>query len=325
MTILVTGGTGFVGSNLVRALAETGHEILCFDYVPPNTLVKGFLKPWESQITFIQGDILDPDSVEKLTTNKITKIVHAAVFTGIFPEIEQSQSSLILETNIIGTKNMLELARQVVPERFLYVSSGSVYGEGHDPEEVLKETAELLPKTLYESTKYASELITRRYGELHGCETVSVRLSSPYGPMERITGHRANQSLLKELTGKVLRKEPLEIGDLSHGRDYTYITDIAHGILAVLEATNLSFDTYNVSSGIWITLEDIVNALKELKPDIQIIDATSKDIGALTGTLDRGPLDVTRLQTDIGHIAKYNLVSGLKEYIAWRQEFSFYE
>ena len=74
--------------------------------------------------------------------------MHAAVFTGIFPEIEQSQSSLILETNIIGTKNMLELARQVVPERFLYVSSGSVYGEGHDPEEVLKETAELLPKTL---------------------------------------------------------------------------------------------------------------------------------------------------------------------------------
>ena len=72
MTTLVTGGTGFVGSNLVKVLAEQGHEIICFDYVAPDNLVKRFLKPWEQQITFIQGDILNRESIEQLVGYKIT-------------------------------------------------------------------------------------------------------------------------------------------------------------------------------------------------------------------------------------------------------------
>ncbi len=325
MTTLVTGGTGFVGSNLVKVLAEQGHEIICFDYVAPDNLVKRFLKPWEQQITFIQGDILNRESIEQLVGYKITRIVHAAVFTGILPEVEQSQSSLIVETNIIGTRNILDLATLIVPERFLYVSSGAVYGEGRDSSEVLKEDSVLSPRSLYESTKYASELMTRRYGELHGFETVSVRLSSPYGPMERVSGHRANQSILKDLTAKIIRSEPLEVGDRNYGRDYTYITDIALGILAILEAPSINFDVYNNSSGIWITLGDIIDSLQTLVPSVELITTASKETSTSIVTGTRGPLDVTKLRNDIGYTPKYDLLSGLREYLEWRHNFSYYD
>ena len=325
MSTLVTGGTGFVGSNIVKAMAEIGHEVICFDYVAANELAKDYLRSWQQQITFVQGDMLDRESVEQLADYKITKIVHAAVFTGVLPEVEHSRSRSIIETNIIGTTNLLEFAKQIVPDRFVYVSSGSVYGEDRDPSEVLKEDAILLPRSLYESTKYASELLTRRYGELHGFQTASVRLSSPYGPMERVTGHRANQSVMKDLTGRLIRGEAIEVGDRSSGRDYTYVADIAGGIRAILEAPSLGFDAYNNSAGIWITLGNIIDALQELDPNIKLIPSSSQQPSDMRGSSMRGPMDISRLRDDIGYTAKYDLLSGLREYIEWRNSSSFYE
>ena len=164
MATLVTGGTGFVGSNIVKALAQRGRKIICFDLAPPNDLVKKYLEPWAEQMVFIQGDILDKSNLEQLASHDITHIVHAAVFTGVLSEVEVSRSYSIVAINVMGTTNMLELACRLPTERFLYVSSGSVYGEGQDPIEVLYEDSPLNPRSLYGATKYTSELLTRRYG-----------------------------------------------------------------------------------------------------------------------------------------------------------------
>ena len=324
MATLVTGGTGFVGSNIVKTLLQRGHEVVCFDLIAPDALVRKYVEPWAERVTFIQGDILKAGDLERAAVgHSITKIVHAAVFTGIRPDIEAERSRSIVDINVAGTANLLDLARGLSLERFLYVSSGSVYGEGRDPDEMLREDAPLYPRTLYASTKYTSELLTRRYSDLHGFPTVSVRLSSPYGPMERVTGHRALMSVPYELTGNAVRGEPIRVGDRTLGRDYTYVADTAAGICTVLDAPSLTYEAYNISAGPLVTVEEMVLALQELRPSLQVIDDPAKEFGIMRPGTGRGVLDVTRLRDDLGFEASFDLTAGIVDYLQWRETFPF--
>ncbi len=329
MATLLTGGTGFVGSNILKSLAQRSHEVICFDLVPPNDLVKRYIEPWSGQITFVQGDITRTEDVQQLLSQNITRIVHAAVFTGVLPEIETSQGRSIVEINVMGTTNVLELARELSVERFVYVSSGSVYGEQPNPDKVLHEDSPLYPRSLYAVTKYQSELLTRRYGELHGFEAVSVRLDVPYGPMERVTGHRANQSLMKGWTGSIVKGGPIVVSDRTHRIDFAYVEDIASGVCAVLDAPSLSFDVYNNGLGKWSTPDDIIKALQQLEPDLLVREVSPSEARKLLPDifpLEKDYLmDVTRMKEDIGFTAKYDLVSGLREYLNWRREYNFTE
>jgi len=326
MATLVTGGTGFIGSNVIKALAQRGHEVICFDLVPPDDLVKQYLKPWTERVVYVQGDVLRLEDLERITSSDVTKIVHAAVFTGIFPEIESGRSHSIVNINVMGTANVLELACQLPTERFLYVSSGSVYGEREDPSDVLYEDSPLYPRTLYATTKYTSELLIRRYGQLHGFQTVSVRLGGPYGPMERVSGHRANQSIIKEWTGNAMRGEPIRVVDRTIAAQFAYVVDIAEGICTVLDAPSLSYDVYNNSSMQRNTLGDVIEVLLQLRPEFQAIDvspsaASNKAATTLRGRQNR--LDVTRLKEDLGFFGKFDLTSGLGEYMQWRENYHY--
>ena len=265
-------------------------------------MVKDYIQPWSGRVTFVQGDVLNEEDLQRLIEHNIDKVVHAAVFTGIHTDVEAGRSHSIVDINVMGTTNLLDLARRVSVERFLYVSSRSVYGEGRDPEEVLHEDSPLYPRTLYAVSKHISELLTRRYGELHGFETVSVRLGGPYGPMERVTGHRANQSLLKEWTGNIIRGEPIEVGDRTTKRSFTYVRDIADGICVVLDAPSLSHEVYNHESGEWIGLEEVIEALRDLHPNLEVVDVPSREAA---GSGIR--MDVTRLRDDLGFVPRFDL------------------
>ena len=323
MATMVTGGTGFVASNIVRTLAQRGHQVVCFDLVPPNDLLTRYIQRWADKVTFLQGDILSPGDLEQAEDHNIDKIVHAAVFTGVLPEVEISRSRSIVDINVMGTTNLLELARRIKPQRFLYVSSGSVYGDRPEHEEVLREDAELHPHTLYESTKYTSELLTRRFGEMHGFQTVATRLSSPYGPMERVTGHRANQSVIKDITGRIIRGEPIVVSDRNQGRDYTYVADIAGGICSVLDSPNPSHFAYNVSNGHWVSVGDIIDALTEVSPGIHVVETSSGGDNDVSLGGSRSRMDVSRLRDDIGFTAEHDLAAGLTAYLQWREEYGY--
>lgn len=112
MATLVTGGTGFVASNIVRALAEQGHDVVSLDVAPPHDLVNRYWEPWKANIAWVQGDILNPADLQRVgRAHRIDKIVHAAVYTGIREDIERSDSRRIVDMNLAGTANLLDLAR----------------------------------------------------------------------------------------------------------------------------------------------------------------------------------------------------------------------
>ena len=320
MATLVTGGTGFVASNIVKTLAQRGHTVVCLDLVAPDELVKAHIEPWADQVTFVQGDILNEEDVERAAPPDINKIVHAAVFTGILPDIEKGRSRSIVDINIMGTTNLLELARRRSVDRFVYVSSGSVYGDEAAPEEVLHEDTPTNPRSLYAVGKYASELLTRRFGELHEFQTASVRLGGPYGPMERVTGHRANQGILKAWTGNIVKGEPIEVADRSVKRSFSYVTDIAGGVCAVLDAPSLAHDVYNNSWAGWNSLDEVIAVLQELRPELRVIDVAEQN---LSGRDNR--MDVSRMQEDTGFSAQFDLASGLRDYLEWREATGFTE
>ena len=262
MATLVTGGTGFVGANIVKDLANNGHDVVSFDINGPDKLLQQFIGEVASKITFVQGDIVDSASIQLLGQgHQIDKIVHAAVYTVNRTALEIERSRDVIAINLEGTANLLELARTQKVTRFVYVSSGAAYGTALPSDQTLNEETPPAPDNLYGITKFSSEMITRRYGELHGLSTVSVRLSTPYGPMERVTGHRAVMSVFYDWIGRAVRGTTISPQDLAGGRDYIYISDIANGIRTVLDATSLPHNLYNITTGIWVTYQQILDAV----------------------------------------------------------------
>ena len=324
MATLVTGGIGFVGSNIVKGLAQAGHDVVCFDINGPDQLAEKFMGEVSSKVGFVQGDMLDRGVVERLgTEHSIDKIVHAAVFTVNRLELETQRSRDVVAINIEGTANLLELARTSNVDRFVYVSSGAVYGPAATPDQTLNEDAPPVPPNLYGITKYSSELLTRRYGDLHGISTASVRLSTPYGPMERVTGHRAVMSVFYQWTGQALRGAIIQADDMDGGRDYIYVTDIAHGIQAVLDAPTLPHELYNLTTGIWVTYREVLDALTALVPSTQSVETRAAQREPSSEGADRGPLSGHRLFHDLGWTPAYDLKAGLADYIQWRRDSSF--
>ena len=330
MATLVTGGTGFVGANIVRDLARNGHQVVSFDIIGPDQLFQNFIGESSSQVTFVQGDIVDRASVERLgNEHEIGKIVHAAVYTVNREALETERSRDVIAINIEGTANLLELARTQQVSRFVYVSSGAAYGSALPGDQTLNEETPPAPQNLYGITKFASEMITRRYGELHGISTASVRLSTPYGPMERVTGHRAVMSVFYDWTGRAVRGESITAPNLvqgrDQGRDYTYVADIADGIRTVLDAPSLPHGLYNITGGTWVTFQEILDRLVELSPATQVVTPAVSQAKSGGDGYSRGPLSGHRLFDDLGWTPKYDLKAGLADYILWRKDANFLE
>lgn len=318
MTLLVTGGTGFVMSVLVRQWLERDPEAraVILDRSGLDAIAERHFAPVRERLSLVEADVADAAQwQDALAAHAITAVVHGATVTPISRgdaeaekcEPEAHDPARIVEVNLMGTVRMLEWARrQSRLERFVYVSSGSVYRH-HGPDwkgEPLPEDGYVAPLTLYGISKFASEMVVNRYADLFGLSAISVRLASVYGPMDRATAsrnfrHVPNRIAHMALAGEVIRPNSLEpVGD------YILSTDVARAILALLDAGRLRYRHYNIASGVTSSIGDIVSWARERVPGLRVEpgapDRANVIQDASLGTGMWGAYDIARIERDTG-------------------------
>ena len=321
MRVLVTGATGFVGVNIVRTLALQHDTVVATDLREPDEGVWGYLRGHEGRVTFVAGDVRAQALHRDLAgRGPFDGLIHAAVITAVNLDFEMRDPLRILDVNVLGTLHMLELAREAGIPRFLYVSSGSVYGTLGSVGAPLAEDAPTDPAGLYGISKYASELVCQRYAALFGLDLRLVRLTSPFGPMERQTGAREWMSVPYTWTHQALRDEVVRAANLECARDYLYVEDVTAGIVAAFKAAAPRHPVYNISSGVPYRLSEVLETLARLGPGMRSeVVSTSPEFNVRPENT-RGPMDPRRAREDLGFAPQHDLAGGLQKYLDWLRD-----
>lgn len=320
MRILVTGATGFVGLNVVRCLAEAGHEVIAADRSAPDPAVRRFLESVAPAVRLVELDVVQRERLTAvLAGDRPQAVVHAAVVTTLTREQERERPHEMLEPNLFGTVNVLLGAAGAGVRRAIYVSSPSVLAPGTLDDQPVPETAPTRPSTLYGISKQASELVWQRLAALHGLSAASVRIAQPYGPMERTTAARQVTSPVCEWVMEARAGRALRVPAWRAGKDWTYVRDTAEGIATLVTADTLRHDLYHLAAGRLWMVEDVLEALRVYYPrlETEVVDDPEAVNPNIAPSALRGPLLTKRLEADVGFRTRYDLRRGLAEYHAW--------
>src|ERR1700730_5028186 len=295
MTLLVTGATGFVMSVLGRhwLQAHASARLVVLAASPLDAAAQRYFAPFTDRFAVVVADVTEPETWRPaLARHAVTRIVHGAPIKPISRgtalaakrEPEAENPDRIIDVNVMGTVAVLEWARTLPDlKRFIYVSSGAVY-KHHGPDrpgEPLPEDGYVMPRRLYGISKLTSELITERYGDLFGLSTASVRPSSVYGTMDRITPSRNFRHVPNRIAHMAVDgAQRVRVNTLSAVGDYIHVEDVARAIVSLLRAPALRYSAYNIAAGATATVGDLVRWAAEKTPGFhaEITAAADADI-----------------------------------------------
>jgi UDP-glucose 4-epimerase len=333
MSTLVTGGTGFVGINLVRDLAAAGHEVVSIDVAVPDPFAEAFLSPWAERVTWVTGELLDPTLLEHVgRDHAIELIVHAAAYTP-YEDEETTHFRHTMDNNVGGLLNLVDFVKAHDVRRLLAVSTLGVYTPEYftepDGHVVIREDQPVDPHHVYGISKIASESLLRRAAALFGFEALSVRLAQNWGPMERVTPYHSRMSIpwywaRQAARGETIVASPHGFGTTNGRRlnqDHPYVYDTAAAVRALLEAPVLSYGLYNVSAGEPVFVDDMVAAMAQAAPEAEITVEQADSAAVSPGIT----LDSSRLIADTGFTPAYDMAAALRHCIEWRLETGFLE
>src|SRR5689334_9513773 len=313
MRALVTGGAGFIGSNLVDALLDRGDEVLVIDNLATGK--RGNLTAALSRgAGFEEADIRDADRMRGVFAAARPDIVfHLAAQIDVRKSIEDPAWDA--GVNVVGTINVLEAARLARVKRVVNTSTGgAIYGEA----EVMPtpESAAARPMAAYGQSKYCAETYCGWYERLYGLSSVILRYGNVYGPRQDPHGEAGVVAIF---CGKLLAGErPTIFGDGRQTRDYVYVGDIVEANLAAA-AHPEAHGSYNTGTGAEASVLDVVAALREAA-GVSAEDFEPEFAPARPGELQRSWLDVTRAHAELGFSAETDLVAGLKPTLDWARE-----
>jgi UDP-glucuronate 4-epimerase len=313
MTVLVTGGAGFIGSHFIERLLARGGDakVLCLDnfndyYDPALKRANVARFAHDKRLIVVERTFCDAQAMRHLLDiHRVRHVVHLGAYAGVRASIARPQ--LYEEANVRGTRALLEAARACPVERFLLISSSTVYGpEAGVP---FQEDAPLgAPLSLYGATKRAAELLGQTYHQLHGVPLVCLRPFSVYGP--RIRPDLAMWVFAESIAAG--RAVPL-FGDGRMRRDFTHVSDICDGLLSALEAENVAGEAINLGHHEPVIVREMLSLLEDALGRKAVIDQRP----ALPVDMPVTCADLTKAERLLGYRPKVALADGVRDFVAW--------
>lgn len=307
MRVLVTGGGGFVGSALVRALAAAGDTAIALDRRSPDELATAA----ESAPGIVprQGDVGDlADLQQVLRAERPDAVVHCAAVVGVLDA--ESSPAQVFRINVEGSIALFEAMKREGPRRVIHIGSEEAYGDFQA--DVIDETHPLAPRNVYGISKAAVEQLGRVYRRSDGLECITLRTSWVYGP--GLPRARVPRTLVEA----ALARRPLHLPHGGDSRiDQTYIDDLVAGTLLALRHPEHPHDCYHVASGRSPSLAEMVGWIEDCVPGAEIsIGPGAYRHDGQTEIPRKGALDCTRARETFGYRPRFDLKSGLAAYVA---------
>lgn len=305
---LITGGAGFIGSNLCEALLKRGHFVRCLDDLSTGKAenIQPFLE--NSNFEFIKGDIRDLDTCMNACKN-IDYVSHQAAWGSVPRSIEMPL--VYEEINIKGTLNMLEAARQNNVKKFVYASSSSVYGD--EPTLPKKEGREGNLLSPYALTKRTNEEYARLYTELYGLETIGFRYFNVFGRRQDPDG--AYAAVIPKFVSSLLYNIAPKInGDGTQSRDFTYIENVIEANLKGMQAPReAAGEAFNIAYGGQVNLNELYQKLSELLgKKIEPVYGPER-----AGDIKHSNADIDKARKFLKYAPEYSFERGIELTIAW--------
>lgn len=308
---LVTGGAGFIGSNLCEVLLNKGYHVRCMDNLSTGKQANIDLFTDHPNYTFIKGDIRDIETAMKACEG-VDYVLHQAAWGSVPRSIEMPL--LYEKINISGTLNMMEAARQNEVKKFVYASSSSVYGdEPNLPKQEGREGNILSP---YALTKKVDEEYGKLYTHLYGLDTYGLRYFNVFGKRQDPDG--AYAAVIPKFIKQLLKDEqPVINGDGQQSRDFTYIENVIEANLKACQASHeVAGEAFNIAYGGRDYLIDIYdNLCKALGKEIKPIFGPDRP-----GDIKHSNADVNKAKSMIGYEPDWSFERGIKEAITWYKE-----
>ena len=308
---LVTGGAGFIGSNICEALLGLGYRVRCLDDLSTGKQENVDMFLSNPKYEFIKGDIKDFDTCLKATKD-VTYVLNEAAWGSVPRSIEMPL--FYCANNIQGTLNMMEAARQSGVKTFVYASSSSVYGDEPNLPKIEGREGNLLSP--YALTKRADEEWAKQYSKHYGLKTIGLRYFNVFGRRQDPNG--AYAAVIPKFIKQLLNDEqPTINGDGKQSRDFTYVENVVEANLkACLAPDEASGEAFNIAYGGREYLIDIYNTL---------IKALGKDIKPNFGPDRQGDIkhshaDISKAKKLLGYDPDYDFATGLNEAIEWYKE-----
>jgi len=316
MRILITGGAGFIGSHLCEKYTKDGHTVLCFD-----NFMNGNLMNVRSLLDFrnfklINGDIRDYNLLEKVMSD-VDTVFHLAA--QIHVDRSYIEPKLTYDINVMGTQNILEVARMHDAKKVIHASTSEVYGSAiHVP---IDEDHPLNAPHPYGASKIAADRMCYAYNQTYGMNINILRFFNIFGPRQRDQGYGGVISIF---TRRILNNiPPIIYGDGLQTRDYTYIKDVVRAYDLVLNYPNQLPEPINFGTGKEVSIVELADKICTYCGKKGKINPVH--VEARIGEVKRLIANAEKAKEILGWESEYNLDQGLKEYIQWYRNFGFEE